>query len=349
MEILTYTGPSQLIVETAEELPLKSGECRIQSLYSGISHGTEMGAYRGIAPYFTRDMDSETRLFEDLAEEHKVKYPIRSCEDDAWFIGYSNVGKIIEVGADVEGFSVGDIVFSHGRHQTIVCKHHKKIFKLPQNLEPELGIFYTNLMTAYNAVLDTRIKIGDVVVVSGLGVVGQLIAQLAKLSGATVVGVDPLENRLNIAREVEIDHVFNPNRTDVAKEIREITNNRGADAVFEVSGHSTALNQAIRIAAPDTVITAVGWYQGEQSVLNLSEEFHQNRITIRASQTLGIDPSISHMYNDARRRNIGKDLLLKLKLSNLISHRIPFGDAPKAYEMIDKYPHEVLQVVLTYS
>ncbi|MCP3774501.1 zinc-binding dehydrogenase [Paenibacillus sp. MZ04-78.2] len=348
MEVLTYTAPYQLIVETIEELPLKPGECRIQSLYSGISHGTEMGAYRGIAPYFTRDMDSETRLFEELREEQKIKYPIRSCEDDAWFIGYSNVGKIIEVGPEVEGFSVGDIVFSHGRHQSIVCKHYKKIFKLPEGLHPELGIFYTNLMTAYNAVLDTRIKIGDVVVVSGLGVVGQLIAQLVKLSGATVVGVDPLPNRLEIAKENAVDYIVNPGHADVAKEIRKITNNRGADAVFEVSGHSAALNQAIRIAAPDTVITAVGWYQGEHSVLNLSEEFHQNRITIRASQTLGIDPSISHMYDDARRRNIGKGLLSQLRLHNLISHRIPFRDAPKAYEMIDKNPQQVLQVVLTY-
>lgn len=350
MKVLTYDAPRSLKVESIEGIALKDYQCRIQSLYSGISHGTEMGAYRGTAPYFLREMDDETRLFEDIAQKDRLTYPIRSCDDEAWFMGYSNVGRIIEMGSKVEGFKIGDLVFSHGPHQTIVNKNYKKIFKVPEGLQPELCVLYTNLVTAYNAVLDTRIKVGDVVVVSGLGVVGQLILQLVKRSGASVViGVDLHDYRLNIAKENGADECINPLKVEsVAKEVRKLTNNRGADIVFEVSGSPAGLNEAIRMAAPDTSITAVGWYQNGNSTLNLGEEFHQNRITIRASQTLGTDPSIRHMYDDGRKNEMAKKLLSELKLENLITHRIPFENAPEAYDMIDRNPEQSLQVLFTY-
>jgi len=350
MRVLTYTGPRSLTVETVEDIPLKPHQCRIRSMFSGISHGTEMSAYRGIAPFFTLEMDPETRLFHEIEADKRLKYPIRSCDEEAWFMGYSNVGMVIEVGEEVEGFAVGDIVFSHGRHQTIVNKNHKKIFKIPDGLRPELAVFFTNLVTAYNAVLDTRLKVGDTVVVLGLGVVGQLIAQIAKKSGASVVvGVDLYEHRLEVAKANGLDVAINPNRvTDVALETRKYTSRKGADAVFEASGNAAALNEAVRIAAPDTTVTAVGWYHGT-SQLMLAEEFHQNRITIRASQTLGIDPSIRHTYDDDRKRKVARRLLTELQLENLISHRIPFEEAPKAYEMIDTRPQDVLQVLLVYE
>ncbi|WP_338553240.1 zinc-binding alcohol dehydrogenase [Paenibacillus sp. KS-LC4] len=351
MKVLTYYGPRSLKVESIESIALKDYQCRIQSLYSGISHGTEMGAYRGTAPYFTRDLDPETRLFYDIEERNRLRYPIRSCDDEAWFMGYSNVGTIIDLGSKVEGFKVGDLVFSHGPHQSIVNKNYKKIFKVPDNIPPEHCVFYTNLVTAYNAILDTRIKVGDTVVVSGLGVVGQLISQLVKRSGASlVIGIDLHDHRLRIAKENGIDVCINPRSiSNAAGEIRRLTNNRGADAVIEVSGNPAALNEAIRMAAPDTTVTAVGWYQGGNSILNLGEEFHQNRIAIRASQTLGTDPSIRHMYDDKRKSEIGKQLLSELKLHNLITHRIPFEDAPSAYEMIDRNSENILQVLLTYG
>ena len=83
--------------------------------------------------------------------------------------------------------------------------------------------------------------------------------------------------------------------------------------------------------------------------LDLSEEFHHNRVTIRSSQTGGINPSIRHMYSDERKVRHCLQLLEKLKLENLITHRYHLEDIQSAYEQIDNDPSEIIQVAITYD
>ena len=120
-----------------------------------------------------------------------------------WGLGYSNVGKVIEKGAKVAGFEIGDIVYSSSPHQTQVVKDASEFIKVPKDLDPKYVIFVFNLMTTYNAILDARIKLGDVVVVSGLGLLGQLCAQMAKMSGAAkVYGIDTYSHRRQAQRKM---------------------------------------------------------------------------------------------------------------------------------------------------
>lgn len=350
MRIMVYEGPKKLVIKEIDDLIINKDEIRIKTLYSGISHGTEMNVYRGVAPFFNRTNDGDVHLFRKASDNEKWDYPIKSCDPGVWYMGYASVGKVIEIGSDIKNIKVGDIVYSNAPHQSQVIKNENEVVKLPSGINPEFGIFYTNLITAFNGILDTRIKLGDNVAVSGLGVLGQLVVQMAKLSGASnVFGIDLVPKRLEIALKNGADKVFNPLKVDdVAYAIRKETNNMGTDAVIEVTGNQKALNEAIRIAAPDTVVTALGWYQGPSSSLMLSDEFHHNRITIRSSQTGNIDPKIRHMWDNERKEKICLDLLSKLELENLITHKIPFEDATIAYEMIDRLDKDIIQVVLTY-
>lgn len=350
MKIMVYNGPRQLSIEEVPSLPMKENEVRIQTLYSGISHGTEMSVYRGVAPFFRRKYDPETRLFVDANVTEKWEYPIKSCDGGVWYMGYANVGKIIEVGSKVKEFEIGDIVCSAAPHQSEVIKAEADVIKLPEGIKPEYGVFFTNLMTTYNGILDSHIKLGDTVVVSGLGVLGQLAAQMVKMNGAfKVYGIDMLETRLNAAIENGCDKVFNPQKSaDIAKEIRRLTNNKGADVVIEVTGNSKALNEAIRIAAPETSVIALSWYQGMLKDVDLSEEFHHNRIGIKQSQTNSMDPAFSHLWNYNRRVESCKRILGGLKLDNLITHRIPYDEVGRAYEIVDKNPEQAIQVIITY-
>lgn len=349
MKIMVYDGPRKLRVEEAPSLPLKPDCIRTKSLFSGISHGTEMNIYRGVAPFFHRKADWETRLFVPAKEEDVWTYPVKSCEPGVWYMGYANVGEVIEVGSEVEGFEIGDIVYASAPHQSECMTIAKNAVKLPKSLNPEKGIFFTNLMTVLNGILDTRIKVGDTVVVSGLGVLGQMATQLAKKNGAfQVFGVDLFDTRNEIAKENGVTKTFKPGQTDIALEVRKLTNNRGADSVIEVSGNINALQEAIRIAAPDTTITAMGWYPTGNIVMDLSEEFHHNRVAIRSSQTGNLDPSIRHMWNDQRKTETVLELLSKLSLENLITHRIPFDNIPLAYEKIDHDPSDIIQYSVTY-
>lgn len=348
MKVMVYEGPKKIILQEVGDPTLHKDQIRIQTMFTGISHGTEMNVYRGTAPFFKRKRNPETWLFED-AEQDAWAYPIRSCDPGVWYMGYASVGKVIEKGADVQGIEIGDVVYTNAPHQSQVLRNPADVVKLPDGIKPEYGIFFTNLMTAFNGILDTKIKLGDTVVVSGLGVLGQLTAQMAKLSGAKVYGVDLFEKRRSAALANGIDGVFNPaDGKDIANEIRKLTGNRGPDAVIENSGNVKALNEAIRIAAPDTAVTAVGWYQGLCGDLNLAEEFHHNRIALRCSQTCGINPEIRHMWNDSRKAQTCIDLLGKLKFENLITDVIPYERIADAYQTIDQNPASIIQVALQY-
>lgn len=350
MRIMTYMGPRQLRVSEVEDPELKENEIRIETLFSGISHGTEMNVYRGLAPYFRRRQDGELRLFKPAADNERWTYPVRSCDPGVWYMGYASVGKVAEVGSDVTLIRVGDIVYADAPHQSQIIRKETEVVKLPGTVKPEHGVFFTNLMTTFNGILDSNIKLGDTVVVSGLGVLGQLLVQMAQLSGAfQTYGIDVFEKRGEVAIANGADMVFNPQHgADIAHEIRKRTDHRGADVVLEASGSGKALQEAIRIAAPDTSVIALGWYQGFRHDLDLSEEFHANRITIKSSQTGGVNVEFRHLWNFKRKQQAVVELLSRLKLDNLITHKIPYENVADAYEMVDQTPSEVIQVVLTY-
>ena len=222
MKILVYDAPKTMRVDEAPDFPLGENDLRVQTLYSGMSHGTEMNVYRNLVPQFSKINDPKTRLLLPAEGQQAWTYPVRSCDPGMWGLGYSNVGKVIEKGAKVAGFEIGDIVYSSSPHQTQVVKDASEFIKVPKDLDPKYVIFFFNLMTTYNAILDARIKLGDVVVVSGLGLLGQLCAQMAKMSGAAkVYGIDTYSHRRQAAEENGCDETFDPlSGQDIALEIR---------------------------------------------------------------------------------------------------------------------------------
>jgi len=349
MKIMVYDGPRQLHVEEAPSLPMGKEQIRIKTLYSGISHGTEMSIYRGIAPFYTRRQDPETRLFLPAESCDVWRFPVRSCDPGVWYMGYAAVGEVVEAGENVKNLKKGDIVAVSAPHQSESVVDAAGAYVLPKGLPPEYGIFFTNLLTTFNGIMDSHITLGETVAVSGLGVLGQLVCQMARMSGARqVFGIDMLAPRRQAALENGCDEVFDPAAADVALEIRRRTGNRGADKVIEVSGNSRALNEAIRIAAPETTVTAISWYQGELKNVNLSEEFHHNRIGIKQSQTNHIDPSFRELWDYARRVDTCMELLGRLKLANLITQRFNYDHISDAYALIDKNPDKVIQAMITY-
>ena len=350
MKVLTYTGPRALEVNDAASKALKPDHVRIATMYTGISHGTEMNIYRGDAPQWTKVQDPKTRLFEEPAEgQNAWTYPISSNQDGVWWMGYAAVGKVIEIGAEVKDIAVGDVVYVVAPHESEIVAWEGSCTKLPDGIDYRTGIFLNNLNTAFNGILDSRIKLGDYVVVSGLGVLGQLIAQLAKKSGAIVIGIDGYDLRLNKAKELgAIDYAFKAGK-GTAEKVKELTDYRGADLVIEASGSTRGLQEAIRMAAYDGNVTCISWYHGPYDVLDFSGEFHHNRVTIRTSHTCAIDKAISNTWDMKRRNETCVKLLSELKLSDLITTQIDFNDAPKAYEQIDKHGEQVIQTILDYT
>lgn len=336
-------GPRQVTVVEDELAEPGAGEVAMRSLYSGISHGTEMNVYRGDAPMWQRKRDRRRRLFVE-SDESEWEYPLR--------YGYACVGVITAVGSDVTEFAEGDVVFSFAPHQSAHVLPAGSVSKLPEGIDPRAGVLTAVLNTTFNGILDADLHLGECVVVFGQGVLGQLTVQWAKLSGASpVIAVDLIEKRLEISKRVSgADLVFNAGEErDIAMAVRELTDDRGADVVFEFSASDRALNEAIRTACYNGKVIVMSWYAGALANVYPGAEFHHNRIQLISSQISGISPELSHRWSAARRMKAVLSLMPKLNLEGLITDVVDLEGAAAAYEMIDKHPEDVLQVVLNYG
>ncbi|KPL72085.1 oxidoreductase [Ornatilinea apprima] len=344
-KVLTITQPRQLGFETIEDRGLNEKEVRVRTLYSGISAGTEMATYRGSSPFLHKQWNANVRLFLP-ADAPSLTYP-----QTGW--GYEEVGEVIETSPDVTALKVGDIVYGTWGHRThTVLKEDYASQRIkPLNLDPVLAIYSHIGPIALNGILDANIHIGETVAVFGLGVLGQVIAQLAKRSGAQVIGIDLIENRLELAKNLGADYVINPRSESAAEKIKELTHSRGADVCIEVSGSSRALNEAIRAAAYAARVVALGFFQGEAQGLYLGEEFHHNRIQLICSQIGNVNPALSHRWDRLRLIHTIMDLQAAgvLNLRPVITHVIPFQQAAQGFQILDETPDQALQIVLDFS
>jgi threonine dehydrogenase-like Zn-dependent dehydrogenase len=341
---LVVAGPRQLAYLDYEDPALKPDEVRIQTLYSGISAGTEMTQYRATSPYMHKRWDEATRLYLE-SETPSWPYPVPN-------IGYEEVGRVVEVGAAVHDIPLGTLIFGpwwHRTHYVASAEWARQRF-LPQGADPLIGIFSHIGAVGLNGVHDGRVRIGETVAVFGMGTPGQIVAQAARASGARVIAVDMLDGRLEMAQRLGAHVTLNPKRVKAAEEIKRLTDNRGADVVFEVSGSSVALNEAIRAAAYSGRVVTMGAYQGESRGLYLGEEFHHNRVNLVCSQISGVDPELKYRWDKLRLQQAAVRLQAEglLNLTPLITHRAPFERATELFELIDRAPENVVQAVIEF-
>lgn len=316
----------------------------VRTLFSGISAGTELTAYRGTNPYLTRRWDNDSRLF--VEGETGLTFPV-----DGW--GYEEVGEVVEVGTNAADIAVGDRVWGTWGHRTHTLQPAARAATkiLPPDVDTRIGMFSQIGGIGLNLVLDADIHIGETVVVFGLGVPGQIAAQLARLNGARVIGVDHLASRRDLALKLGADVALDPADGSVAERVRDLTQGRGADVCLEVSGNYGALHEAIRTVAYNSRVCVAGFMQGEGAGLRLGEEFHHNRVSLICSQISGVSRTLQHRWDFDRLCRTGIDLSIegRLQLTELITHTFPFEQSPEAFQLLDQHPEEALQVVLSFD
>ena len=337
---LVLEAPRRLAFVDTPDAPLRPDEVRIATLFSGISAGTELTQYRGTSPFMGKRWDEARRLFVNGAASWP--YPVAN-------LGYEEVGEIVELGRAVDGLSAGQRVYGTWNHRT----HHVapaawvRDRLLPDGADPRIGIFSHIGAVALNGVHDARLRIGDVVVVFGLGVPGQIVAQAAAASGASVIGIDPDAARRAVAERFGARTLAGP----AAEAIKDLTGGRGADVCIEVSGHPAALTDAIRAVAYSSRVVAMGFFQGEVAGLRLGEEFHHNRVELVCSQISGTAPEAMHRWSKPRLWRTAIELQNRgaLDLLPLITHDAPFADAPALFDRLDKGEPRLLQAMLTFA
>jgi 2-desacetyl-2-hydroxyethyl bacteriochlorophyllide A dehydrogenase len=332
-EAVWFAAPRSIELREEHVPAPGAGEVRVRAIASAISHGTEMLLYRGeLPPDLELDLPTLAGSF---------GYPIK--------YGYAIVGRVIDTGAGVARVATGDVVFALHPHQSVFTLPADLVTKVTDAVEPALAVFSANLETAVNILHDAGPKLGESVVVFGLGTVGLLVVQLLRIAGAgDVIAVDPVEHRRNLALRFGADAAFNP-ANGLVDEIRRLTAGRGADLAIEVSGAPAALQAAVECVAVEGTVVVASWYGTKPVTLSLGGHFHRGRVRLRSSQVGRINPAMSPRWDYARRMATVQRLLPQLQLAELISHRIPVTDAADAYRLIEARSDDVVQVVLTYQ
>jgi 2-desacetyl-2-hydroxyethyl bacteriochlorophyllide A dehydrogenase len=329
---LWFTAPRTATLREEAVAPPGPGEVRVGVVASAVSAGTELLVYRGEVPH---DLPLDLPTLRG-----SYAFPIK--------YGYAAAGRVIDTGPDVGHLFAGDPVFVHHPHQELFVVPATVPVRLPDDLDPLLGVFFANLETALNIVHDTPLRLGETALILGGGVVGLLVANLLKLAGAgTVLVAELQEGRRKLALAAGADDAFGPEGAN--ERIMEVTGERGADVAVEVSGSGAALQAAIEAVATEGTVVVASWYGTKPVVLDLGGHFHRGRVKLRSSQVGRLAPELAPRWDGERRTEMVLGLLDRLDLKNLISHRIPFDRAPEAYPLLDERPGEAVQVVFAYG
>ncbi len=324
-----FTAPRTAEILDAAVPPPGPGEATVRAVVSLVSAGTELSVYRGEA---SGELGLETCAG---SFDFPVKY------------GYQVVGEVLATGGGAT-VSTGDTVFVFHPHQThfTVRTDGLLVAKVPPDLAPERAAFAHLLSVALTSQLDVPTRFADCVVVFGQGVVGCLAAQLVRRTAGRLVVVDPIESRRQRARLFGADAAVGPDAA--AEAVDQLSGGRGADAAIEASGSPAALQCAIEVTGQAGTIVAVSYFGTRVVPLVLAPQFHFRRQRIVSSQTNPFGGDFGPRWDWPRVQGAAFDLLRSDWLQTPVTHRVPFLDAARGYQLLDQRPDEAMSVVFEY-
>ena len=354
------TGPRQLELVEYEDPPLAPNEIRVRAIVTGVKRGTELTLFRGVGPFASKTFDLAWRVMREPtdAPAATAPYPRR--------LGAWGVGEVVAVGSAVTRYRPGDRVHGNMRHRptmTYVLDEAGAVIgptvggilrPLPPDLDPVAALCCDPAMFALSAVHDGQIKVGDTVAVFGMGAIGLLAVQCARLQGADpIVAVDLVPERLALAREYGATITIDAGAADVGLAIKQATPRRGADVALEISGSYAALQQAIRCVQQAGTDVTLGYYPslgGE--ALRLGEEWHHNRVQLLSSMIVWDNAHRAAPLWDVHRVVDTVERLLasgRLRVAELFTQRLPYERASEAYDLLDQHPDQAIKIVLEYE
>lgn len=320
------------VVETPEP-PLPEGRFRAETLFTGLSAGTELTWYRGTSPYFSAGWDADLGLFSP--DQPAQRFPVER-------LGYMEVARVTDT--RTPAVAEGAVVAMAYGHSTVVHGNplSQHVVRLPAGLDPLLGVFVAHLgPICANGLLHAAADVGGrdladgvrgrLVLVTGGGAIGLLVGLLAQVHGAAeVVVADPTPARRAAAVALGLDAV--DATAELPRELktrwRHGPGDRGADVVFQCRGTASALATALRCLRPQGTVIDLAFYTGGAGDVALGEEFHHNGLSVRCAQIGRVPRGLAHLWD--RRRLSHETLAL------LADH----GDAVRAAVVTDVLPFD---------
>ncbi len=346
-ELLAF-GLEKLTWQEYAEPELSGDQVRIRSEFGAAKHGTELAFLKGYSGARGR-YDNDYQLFipEKPPGKPAAKPPARrgSC------VGNMTVGTVTEVGPEVKELSVGDRVLLHGGFRQTHVAPEQRCWKLPGELSWKSAVCLDPADFALGAVRDGNVRVGDAVAVFGMGAIGLMVVQIAKVSGAApVIAVEPLPRRGALAKRLGADLALNPTACDAGLEIKKATGGRGVDVAIDYSGARQALQQALRGAAYGGTVVAGAFPPPYDAGLDFGAEAHLNVPNLIFSRSCSEPNREYPRWNEGRIFEVCLRLLIDGRISGeeVVTPVVKFEDAAAEYPKIATEPDTYVKIGVEY-
>jgi predicted dehydrogenase/threonine dehydrogenase-like Zn-dependent dehydrogenase len=360
-------GIREIIVDEVPDPVAAPHHVLIRPAVSLISSGTETASIhqQGLLKEVA-DNPSHIRKVLDAME---ASGPIRTLSEvraklrEYAILGYAGAGVVVDKHSTVTDIEIGQRVAyggeGTGHAETITTGRHL-VARMPDDLPFEHAAFATLGSIALNAVRIAQLSLGDTVAVIGLGLVGQLVAQLARLQGGTVIATDLRPERVDLARRLGAHHAL-VGGDDMQKAVAAVTDGRGADCVIVAAAAKSSgpCHQALQISRDRGRLVILGavdmsfpWHEMylKEMQLFMSRAYGPGSYDVEYEKH-GRDYPVSYI-RWTENRNMEEFLRLaatgELQLQPLITHQWPLEEAPAAYQTIMDPASSSLAVLLKY-
>lgn len=353
MKQVIRKGLKEIIVDEVADPVVSSNHVLVRPFYSLISSGTETADIHtdSIVKEVADNPSHLQTVWNIMMKTDPVSTfnEVRAKFKDYAVIGYSGAGIIVDKDEKITDLKIGQRVAYGGEgtgHGETINVGRNLIARVPDAVSFQEACFTTLGAIAMNAVRLSEINIGDTVAVIGLGLVGQLVAQLVRCQGGVVIAIDLDKKRVDLAKEIGADFGLTAGES-IVSEVKALTNGRGADCVIVAAASKSPkpLQDGVSMACDRGRVVMVGACPIEIP----RAEMYVKELQFMVSRAYGpgsYDPSYEKQGIDypisyvrwTENRNMEEFLRLvavgKINLKPLISHEFALTDAPQAYDLI---------------
>ncbi|MFZ5878178.1 MAG: bi-domain-containing oxidoreductase [Chloroflexota bacterium] len=348
----------------------RAGMALVKTAASLVSAGTERMVVEFAEKSYLGKARSRPDLVKQVLDKAKREGLVPTLQaafnrlDQPMALGYSSAGTIIGLGANMQGFQVGQRVACAGGGFAVHAEYNvvprNLLIPLPEGVDFESAAFATLGAIAMHGFRLAQPQVGERVAVIGMGLLGLLGAQIATAAGCRVLGIDIDPGRIALATSLGLEAVTRDQAVDSSVAF---TANRGFDVVLICA--DTPSNDPVELAgviardrARVVAVGAVGlniprkvYYEKELSFIN-SRSYGPGRYD-NSYEEEGRDYPIGFIrWTEGRNIESVVELMAggRLNVQPLISHRFPIEQAAEAYEVITgKKKEAFLGVLLTYD
>jgi len=352
-QIIQSFKTGETILEDIPAPQISKGNVLIQTTRSLVSLGTE----RMLVEFGKSNLIQKARQQPDRVKQvlDKIKTDGLMPTLDAVFnklgqplpLGYCNVGKVTGVGEGVTDFKIGDRVASNGQHAEYVSVPQNLVAHIPDNVSDEEAAFTVIGSIGLQGIRLCNPTLGETIVVTGLGLIGLLTAELLIVNGCRVIGIDIDAHKIEIASKKGIIGINPKDGTDAVKLVNDLTGGVGADGVIITASakDDDIISQAAQMSRKRGRIILVGVIG-----LNISRaEFYEKELSFQVSCSYGpgrYDENYELRGQDyplpfvrwTEKRNFETILQSistgKLEVKSLITEKVPLADYKNIYDNI---------------